>query len=109
MTSILRPTVAPGIDLRPFVEELRRRENVSEAFKRSPYLASGPLTKIADHQGGTVYQWETVFVEVVSIARDKDPAKAKGLRGMILIWMPASSNVPHAQNVRLKPLQDSNG
>ncbi|HEY4780279.1 MAG TPA: hypothetical protein VIH54_00580 [Chthoniobacterales bacterium] len=109
MTSILRPTVALGIDLRPFVEKLRHREDASEAFKRSPYLASGPLTKIADHQGGTVYKRETVVVEVVSIAGDKDPAKAKGLSGMILIWMSPSSNLPHGQYVRLKLPQDTNG
>src|SRR4030081_2345885 len=101
MTSTLRPTVALGIDLRPFVEKLRHREDASEAFKRSPYLTIGPLIKIADHQGGTVYKRKTVFVEVVAIAGDKDPPKAQGFRGMVLVRMPPPTIGLHGQNIRL--------
>lgn len=102
ITTTLRPTVPAGIDLCPFVEELWHGENGSEAFKGLPYLASGSSTKIEDDQGGTMYKWEPAFVEVVAIAGDKDPAKAQGLGGLVLIWMPPPSSVLHSQNVRLK-------
>jgi hypothetical protein len=69
MTCILRPTVPSSIDLFPFVEELWRAENGSEAFKGVPYLALSPLTKIADNYDRTVYKWETALVEIVAIAR----------------------------------------
>jgi len=75
ITSILRPTVTLSIDLRPFVEDLRRRKNASKASKCPPYLVSGPATKIEDHYSGTVNKRETAFVEVVLIATDLRPSE----------------------------------
>jgi hypothetical protein len=53
-----------------------------------------------------MYKWETAVVQVVSIASDKDPAKAQGLRDMVLIWMTSPTIVLHGQNVRLKAPQN---
>jgi hypothetical protein len=109
MAGKLRPGVALGIDLPPFVEELRCTENGPHASKSLPYLANAPRAKIADYQGRTMYKRETAFVEVIAIAGDEDPPKSQGFRDMVLIWMPSPAIALHCQNVCVEPPQDVRG
>src|SRR5271166_5785118 len=103
MASILCPAVTLSIDLPPFVEELRYTENRSHASEGIPYLGNAASAKIADHQGRAMYKWETAVVQVVSIASDKDPAKAQGLRDMVLIWMTSPTIVLHGVPLSSEP------